>query len=174
MCREYKRGRSRGSRAVGGWNRETRERNEKEKEREKKKASGSICSPLREKNVRGGCDHQQRDIYICFPLVRDSLDRALERSCAFLVISGASDSFFSVTHRLYPFGRSRILSPRSRCCGSRARKLETPSSPPLYLFPGAFCKVLFFRNAGPTIVFPRCALSPALVCLRSFNLARVI
>lgn len=67
----------------------------------------------------------------------------------------------SIPLRVEPTRRF-LLSTRSRCRGSRARKLD-----PLSTFRLLFCKVLFFRNAGPTIVFPHCALAHSYRFLQS-------
>lgn len=102
-----------------------------------------------------------RDIYMCFPFVRDPFGPLGAREVNLSSSSVIDEAFSSASRRLYPVRDERTFSPLfatvtlPQLTGSKA---GLSLLPPLSAF--LFCKVLFFRNADPTIVFPYVALSP--------------
>lgn len=99
---------------------------------------------------------------MCFSFVRDplSVHSALERLLRSPFID---EALSSASPRLYPVtgGADGFFTRHGH---TLARKL-VPSPP--HTFRLLFCKILFFRNAGPTIVFPRCALAHSYRFLQS-------
>lgn len=124
---------------------------EREREREGSKEEASERRYLFAKGrTRKGV---RRDIYMCFPFVRDLLD-ALGSSRAPSSLPIIREAFSSATPR-----RLQSLYPRAGPFLGHGHRTATESSEKLDPAIRLFCKVLFFRNAGPTIVFPRRALA---------------
>lgn len=94
-----------------------------------------------------------RDIYMCFPFARDSFSvrSSLERP----FVRSSMRHFLRRRRRLYPTLRRNIPVTLPRLGSWR----PLPS--------GSFYKVLFFRNAGPTIVFLRYAFAHSYRFLQS-------
>lgn len=162
MCREYKRGRrtrSRRSRAVGGRNGGARgRRREYRIERESERKTYLFVEGG---SVRG-CDQCEVSTCVFHSFAILSVHSALERQGLLLTPPSSTRPFLRRRVGYIPLEtRENTLSFSSRDGhAAAAYGLGSWDPPPPTSLPALlFCKVLFFRNAGPTIVFPRCALA---------------
>lgn len=94
---------------------------------------------------------------MCFSFVRDPLGARAS--------SSFDEALSSVSHRLSIL--LRVEPTVSSLDTVTLPRLPSSEARPPSTFRLLFCKVLFFRNAGPTIVFPRCALAHSYRFLQS-------
>lgn len=103
-----------------------------------------------------------RGIYMYFPFVCDPLDRGI-RGGKKGERKGKRKWTFVIDHAVLLFYRDRknasFLSLVPFPEGTHDLEAQTPAPPRSY-----FCKALFFRNAGPTIVFPVPPLRSSSLC----------
>lgn len=98
---------------------------------------------------------------MCFSFVRDplSIHSALER-----LLRSSRRPLSSASRRLYPVTVEPTIFFSRHGHAAAAHELGKLDPP---IFRLLFCKVLFFRNAGPTIVFLRFALAHSYRFLQS-------